>query len=759
MTRPLLSLLLLLLLPALCRGAVGTPLDVVIEDNGWVARVKIDGFVTNAIFNNFFIATTNRTATATNVFYTLSATNGLKIDLVSPGHQPEGSSNAIAMSVYGLEVLRLPFPDQNTNDIFFDATGTNAVFRVVLSDFVGYKDVSLLATINVGAFATTNAATNCAGITGLSVTNGSVLPYSLAIANWVDHGWKQETGSVMTVRAVGFNHYARNGQPLACMEFITTDEGGVKTTNRVSQMEVDWSTLDAIHFGEYIGRIPLSSFTHSNNLRVDFVAKPWRGDSGAVFDTRDNRYSMPTPFPAAITNFYFTNTYSARAVVALTGSDSLGRSTNVASHDLVSPDHYYLSVNAAMAGIRTNNLTLFGHQTCGGALVDVRTGISNSMGGTASMAGMPRVLATIREYPGDTVVFTNHTGTQDISDRVKLKDVEIGYIGSVLAWANSEAIVLENCRFNSTGTAPFSTGCKAIYVMGGSTPVFAQGFKPSSANLTAFALLRGIDLDGMNSVIHWWTMVGCRKTTHSGEAFTLTVNNSSWPSTAPDFQILYNNSLKYLSNTAVLVMGTSHGLTNGMAVVQNELESVRTSSAITTYDSALLSSNVVWLHNTTEGFRQQYFYNESGSSPVWRIYCQAKNSIFTNPGEASDTDPTGNGGRTGDWPVRWRVGSSGNIIQMLNYEASHSQIENQGINNFRPPPNLTTDAAWMQYINRAGAGSGGTGPGEYQLQSSSPAFRLPRDWILSQDIKSRSTGSRRPPGAHGSGQVLDGWFF
>lgn len=754
-----LLLSLLLLLPALARGAVGDVLWCTVETNGWVAQVCVDGFVTNSTFNNFFIAVTNKTATATNVVYTLSSTNGLKINLVSPGHQPDGSSNAIVMNAYGVEVLRRPFPDHQTNDIFFDATGTNAVFRVVLSEFVGYKDVNLLATINVGAFATTNAATNCAGISGLSVTNGSVLPYSLAIANYVDHGWKQETGSVMTVRVVGFNHYAMHGQPLACVEFITTDEGGVKSTNRVSQMEVDWSTLDVIHFGEYIGRIPLSSFTHSNNLRVDFVAKPWRGDSGAVFDTRDNRYSMPTPFPASITNFYFTNTYSARAVVALTGSDSLGRSTNVASHDLVSSDHYYLTVNAALAGIRTNNLTLFGHQTCGGALVDVRTGISNSMGGTASMAGVPRVLATLREYPGDTVVFTNHTGTQDISDRVKIEDIEIGYIGSVIAWANSEVIVMENCRFNSTGTAPFNTGCKAIYVMGGSAPVFTQGFKPSGANLTAFALLRGVDLDGMNSVIHWWTMVGCRKTTHSGEAFTLTVNNSSWPSTAPDFQILYNNSLKYLSNTAVLVMGTSHGLTNGTAIVQNEIDGVRTSSSITTYDGTLLSSNVVQMYNTIEGFRQQYFYNESGSSPVWRIFCQAKNSIFTNPGEASDTDPTGDGGRTGDWPVRWRVGSSGNVMQMLSYEASHSQIEHQGINNFRPPPNLTTDASWIQYVNRAGAGSGGTGPGNYRLQSSSPLFRLTCDWLLPFDIEGAPRGSIDPPGAYAAGNARKGSFF
>lgn len=756
-------LTILLLLPLKLLGDVGTIRYVTIETNGWVAEVSVEGIGTNAMFYNFFIATTNATATATNVIYTLSSTNGLKIDFMTPGWNSDGTTNIIPYTVYGVEVLRLPSPSQTTNDIFLDATGTNSVFRVALSDFIGDLDSSILATVNVGAFATTNSVTNSVGITGLSVTNGSLLGYPISIANWTWPGWNQETGSVMIVRAVGFNHYARNGQPLACMEFVTTDEGGIITTNRVSQMEIDWLMPDIIHFGEYIGRIPLSPFTHSNNLQTALVAKPWRGDIRAVFDTRDNRYSMPTPYPASITNFYFTNTYSTRAVVALTGDDTLGRSTNVASHELVDPAHYYSTVNAALAGIRTNNLGLFGHQTCGGAMVDVRTGITNSMGGTASMAGIPRVWATIREYPGDAVVLTNHTGAQDISDRVKLEDIELGYNGTLIAWVNCEALWLKNCRFNAPGSAPINTGVTCVYVTGGTAPLWTQGFKAFTSNPNTFALLRGLDMDGMNAASYIQTMVGCRKTTYSGALFALSHDTQARGNVVADWQIFYNCSFKGMSNLVSVSIGDTWGTTNGAVFANLELENLRTNSSITLYTiTNKPASNVVWMNVTLEGCRQQYFYNDIGSLPVWRVFCQAQNSIFVTVGEASDTGtPPADGGRIGDWSVRYRVGASGNVIQMVNYEASHSDIENQGLNNFRPPTPLRTDAGWIKYVNRAGAGSGGTGPGNYRLQSSSPLFSplLSAGWVLPFDLDGRYRSAIDPPGAFVAGNVKKGAFF
>lgn len=742
-------------------GPVGTIMGIEVETNGWVAKVWVEDIGTNAMFYNFFeqqLVALEPTAVTNAIIYrpNKSDTNGLKINFTSYSFAPDGTVTTLPRTVYGTKILRLPYPNDGTNDIQ-SVDGTNAVFRVALSDFVFGNDSSLTAWVTAGAFATTNAVTNCLAATALAVTNSSVQLHPKPIINWTWPGWNQERGPTMRLRAVGFHHYSRNRQPLACMEFIVKDEAGTITTNRVTEMSLA-PTNDALPFAEYIADVDLSAFAHSNLLRCDIVGKPWVGTN--TFDTRNDLYFQPTPFPAAITNFYFTNTYSAIAVVSSASPGAAPSATNT-TYDLVDPVHYFSNPNAALSAIRGTNNILFGHQDCGGALVYI-IDTTNAMGGTASMAGTPKVWATLLAYPGSTVIFTNHTGSSDISDRVKIENITLATTGVMVPYVNIEHLWMKNVVWNTTGTAPLQLGLPAVYVTGGRVDVYSQGFKPFSNNHVSFALLRGIDLNTMNAEIHWRTMVGCKKAVHSGGTFALAPGNASFPGTPFDYQILYNNELRNMSNAVSFSIGTIWGTTNGQAIVQNVFESTIASGSFALFTGTNFATNVVDQYNTYEGARMQYFYNAfPGVVPIPRVLCQTKNSIFTTTGEATDTDPAGrDGGRIGDWPVRWRVGSSGMVVQMVTTETSHGPIQFQNANNFHPGAGQNTTPAFMAYRDRKGAGSG-TGGGNYRLQTKSPfwPFGLQQDVGLPYDIEGIPRGRIDPPGAFASGNAKKGAFF
>lgn len=755
--RLLLSILALCLCASVAKPATGGITGIEVETNGWVAKIWVEDIGTNAMFYSFFEEFQVALDPPTIIYRpNRSDTNGLKINFTSVGFAPDGTPTTFTRTVYGTEVLRLPFPNDGTNDIqAVDAT--NAVFRVVLSDFVFGHDSALTAWVTAGAFATTNAVTNCLAATALAVTNSSVLLHPGPILGFTWPGWNQERGPAMRLRAVGFHHYSRNRQPLACMEFIVKDEAGTITTNRVTGMEFA-VTNDALPFAEYFADVLLSAFAHSNLLRCDIVGKPWVGTN--TFDTRDDLYFQPTPFPASITNFYFTNTYSAIAVVSSASPGAAPSATNT-TYDLVDPAHYFNNPNAALSAIRGTNNTLFGHQDCGGALVYVLD-TTNAMGGTASMAGTPKVWATILAYPGSTVIFTNHTGSQDISDRVKIENITLAFTGTMTPYVGIGALWIHNCIWSSTGTAPLQATLPSVYVTGGRVDTFTQGFKSFASSETTFSLLRGINLNTMNAAVHFRTMVGCRKPVHSGNLFALAAGNSSFPGVPHDYQILYNNEFLHLSNAAPITVGAVWGATNGMAIVQNNFECTLVAASYSIFGGTNVSFNVVDHYTTYEGARMQYFYNSfPGSTAVPRMLCQTKNSIFTTTGEASDTDGAGpDGARIGDWPVRWRVGSSGIAIQMVDTETSHGPIQSWNLNNFHPGVGENTTSAWMGYMDRKGAGVG-TGGGNYRLQTKAPVwgFSLQQDVGLPYDLDRVPRGRIDPPGAYASGNAKKGAFF
>lgn len=746
------KLLTLFLLTINLFGAVGDT-TISIADNGWQAWLWIEGGATNGTYAFDFANATNNT---------LGGSEKLILRVTSPGYNAAGSTTTVSRVIYGTRRVRFPYPDNAFPDT--EVVGGAVRVKVSLSDFVYGSDTPITADLEQGLY-TFGGTPNNAG-TGIAVTNSSTQPYPKVIANWTWPGWNQ-VGSTMRLRAVGFNAYARDGKPLAAMKFFAKDESGDIVSDTQTAMRVDYTLADNAHglrFGEYYTDLDISSLTHTDQIRCDFAAYPWVGDSTAVFDTRNDTYSQPTYLPASITNLYVTTNYSAIAVVDLAGNDTNGKATNITDYAAVNSAHYFATINGAMAAIKGTNNTLFGHNDCGGAKVYVRTGIIQWLGASASTSGTPECWAEVIEYPGDTVSLTGDTGAADISDRVKVQGIEIAHASTTIPFSGIEALWFDQCNFNSSGSGPIQS-CNVVYVTHSTVPQYAAGLKPFSTGNNAFpSILRGCDLSGLNSQGIWFTWVGNIRTNQNGTSFDLDSDKSTWGVPTPAYKILYNNYIGRVTN--VLISADYHqtfGSFVGDSIVQNVFEHNAAGSFGLSASSTLNSTNVLLFHNNWDGARSQYFYNETGSTGAVKNLTFGKNNIHITMGEATDTDGTPNAGRTNAWSVRHRVGHSGNVIQQFTGVPTHGYHEFLGLHSYRPADGAFGNEDWIRYVDPQGnyRTTVGQRVGNYRLKTDSPAhqpdYRL--EWILPFDIEGVPRGRFDPPGAYVAGNAKRGGFF
>lgn len=743
--------ILIILLLASVRGfaATGDNIQVVVRPDGYSADVVTEGYGTGGVFNLRMLTNTVVVSTTnglfTNIWHEPTSLTP-RITVHRPSFVKSASvmaSNYIVDHVYLNNICRSNYPNQAVLDQRV-ASGfvTN---RFVLTDFITAGDV----VVQFDAPAT-GLYSNSTVTTALSVQNQSTIDYPPpAAARFSWPGNNLESGSAMTLRAVGFAHWPTNGVPLAAMAFIVRGQDGLAKTNIETAMSINWGLGDALPSADYTSTFTLADFANSNQLRCDFIAYPNRGTN--IFTTLRDEWTHPTPQPAAITNFYYTNAIWI-AVVSEDGTNATGVATNISDPTMVSPAHYFKNGFVAWNAIRgSNNLTR------SGCVVYYRTGKTNWSEGTITSSTGDKAWATIAEYPGDTVIFTNHNGSLDINDMVLVKDVELGYLGNVQAFDNINMLWFKDVVWNASGTAPIVTS-PAIYVTGGRVERWTQGFRQFSVNNTSFALVRGVDLIGTNGNLYAWHVQGCRKTNDTG-SWSLVFEAAAFANAPARHQIIYNNQFQNFNGTAPSQIAGVVAITNGLAFVQNVYENRAAASSFTIASSDLVTSNVLFLNNTIEGVRNQWFYNGTPyTTAIPRYFCHDYNSIYCGMGEATDTDPTANANRVGDWMVRHRVGTRGQIDQMVQNQVVHSAVMSSNIFNFVGPGGaLSTN--WMQYFLRAGGGVsvGGAGGGDYRMRWG-PGLYLPTVQALPYDLFGARRHRLDPPGAIAVSPRVTGFF-
>lgn len=759
-------LLLLFLLPAVCRAAIGDVRWATVETNGWVLQVCVEGFaggVTNGTYYNGF-ATNN----------TLTSTNALRLDVVDMGFNSSGAYQAHVDSAYGTKGLRLVTPGQLTNDVF--AVGDDAVFRVALSRGIFSLTSNLTARLAAGAFAITNGGsrTNSAAATLSSQTNGSTQTYGMAkvIANHTWPGWQNSTGSTMRVRTMGFHWSAKDGQPVQCMKHIVTDASGDAVTN-IATLVIDRTLPDLLPTAEYVSDFSLASFTEFDQLRIDFVAYPRIGDTNAVLDTTRNLYGRP--LPASITNLCNPNaTYNPFIAVVdpKDGNNTNGRATNATPQN-VNSAHYFLTVGAAWNAIAgTNNLVNSRNNPGGGVVYVFTTGqvgfdwTPDTL--TAGAGALAPCWALTTTYPGHTqAVITNRTGDRNVGSRVAFKNIGCTISDPMVPFNGIGGVWFDQFRFDTAGTQPILS-CPFVFVTHSVVTNLAQGLRNVSANATAFALLRGNNLDGFRNGMACYTVMSNHRPTTNLSGFTIT----DWINTTaqPEFQIVYNNFFGgFASGIPSISFGGSYHLTNGAAIVQNVF--VRTAAdsqpEMSLFSSGnFTSTNVLFWHNVTLGERiADVGSNGAETTRVNRHHWSMKNNILDLSGIKKDYDTTTDANRVGNWWIMNQVNSSGNMFIecRVNSAAGGFPPEFAGLNSHHPPGTGTNIVEFAQFTSRlayTGSGTAATGGGNYRLLSTSPGFRdMIPDWILPYDIEGTPRGRIDPPGAHAAGNVRKGGFF
>ncbi len=223
--RVLFTVVFLFSLPVITFAATGDISAVRINSDGWSASVDISNFISTSTTNNMGLGANNDPTNAKIVF-----------NITSPGFDTSGNVTTISRTVYGTQIVRLPYPNQLSLD---EATTSGKVtIRVALSDYVYSGDTNVRTTMASGWYTD-----NGPGGTGFSnnattsaiVTNNSTASYPLVIGHFAVEQRRPVDGT-QSVEVFAVQRFAQNGSPLAAVSVTATgaSSGKVVTATATS---------------------------------------------------------------------------------------------------------------------------------------------------------------------------------------------------------------------------------------------------------------------------------------------------------------------------------------------------------------------------------------------------------------------------------------------------------------------------------------------------------------------------------------------
>lgn len=773
MTR-LIAVFLLLISLRVVAAPIGTITGMEIETNGHVVRVWGEGMAANLIgFFNGFVRSETIVGGITNWSYVPSAsTNGLIITATVPGFTSDGVATTHTWTNYGTKLSRLGTPLQISNDVVVVNT-TNWMARVFLSDYIFAEDTGLLAYVTTNAFATTNAFTNCLAISALVVTNSSTQTYNQkAIANWSWPSWHTVTGSTFTVKAVGFHAYpSGEGQPLACIQFVTKGETGNAITNTVSAMSRDSTNWSSLAFGEYSASISAASFTDREQLRTDFIAFPKRGTTNGCLDTRLDVHAGITRMPTSQTNYLvrlagYTNLIAA--VDPSFGSDANGRVTNGVDSALLVTNHYFASIGGAEKALSGTNWNINQIVGSAGTTIFVSSNTVRPYGTSLTRTNGTKAYVTIKPLPGHEVRLNWRSTADDnngIFSRVKFEGISTTWSNTITAFNNVDFLWFDLCpSLVSTSSAPIraTTTTNVTWITRSTIEAFAQGFVPVATTDNQMFVLRDCVISNFVGMLKVGTVCGV-KTAGTTTNYNIIFHQSGQVSPV-GYEILYNSAFYSCNKSAALI--DVYGLVemrHGAAIIQNIFERIAPGANLSvgafassgSAGSSHSTNCLVW-HNVLTGERIADWFSNASSETTnkWRIHHSMRNNIIDLSGFKKDYNTTADADRIGNWSVMHQVNSSGNVFVecQVNTAAGGFPTDWQGLYALRPAIALGTNtigfASWVDRRSSLGPTTDGTGYGDYHINPGSPAIGRAVETVLPYDIGGRARYSGGAAGVY-----------
>lgn len=728
----------------LARSAPGDILSAVVETNGWVLDVAINGMTTNGIYN-FGLGINN----------SLTGNETVKLTVTSMGFDDHGNAITTPRTIYGTFALRLPYPNQ----AFKDQTVVSGVLtnKIVLSDYIFARDSNIVVTILAGYY--TGSFSNNSNT--LSAVNTSISPYQKPIANWTWPGWSRITGTNFQLRAVAFNQYAQQGRPVRLMRFISQDGHGNVETNDVLNMTLDRSVGDQLPFGEYIASVSTSPLTEGDTITNSFQAFPWIGD--APLNSNDGANAQPTPLYSTL---YLLNDKTGQygstvAVVSPSGNDSTGVAVDSGAFNTNSPPAAFASIAGAASAIAATNAILHSRNDVGGGVVYLRSGGYSWVGPTTRSYGLtPACNIQIATFPGDTQAAINSAvlGNNTLVDKVQISNVNIS-VSSSEGFAYGTNLWFDQCLFSGP-SAGLIYGVPIWDVTRCNIQNLQQGLGPYSTQNSAVALVRGNLITGLQNGCYPYAFVGnLINETISGDYLTTDVT-SGRQNPYPDGAIVFNNAFYGISVVVGTLLDSYYEpWTNGMVFAQNIVECVTNGSRQLLAISGQTGvetpvNNIIFWQNDILGRGADLAFNNDSTIYCLRVFWSVKNNLFDKLDIKSDTGDSPDGVRTGDWSEVFGAGYSGNLnANTLDVGATGSfNPEFLGLNSFQPGGAGSSSNNWFQFVSPQSFNgiTNGVAPGNYHLQANSPVFGFQYEHLLPFDLDGRARALPDTGGVYGS---------
>lgn len=683
-----------------------------------------------------------------------------------------GTSGATFTSTSTITTPAQPTPDEKQ-------TATGMVVRLAMSDYIYIKDNTgggnsgTAPTITIPASFVTNTAgagQTSNSLSAASVTQSSAAAYQPVVANWSWPGFSVVPGN-FDLRCVAFhgtsvtngtNQVSPGTMNIACVKFTAADTHSHTATTTVTAPTYDNTVGDAVPITEFKGTMDVSTLTALDTLTCNFVAYPLVGDSTSPIDTSTGT-AQPTALYGPITMLNDkSNTYGITvcAVDPVSGNDGTGVAVDIASY-VAGTTAATATINKAASLIAAYNNSHHSRNDLNGGIVYLRagnhpwTGASNTKGNAQSFwctvmpdAGVTRAQA---------VIVNNTAGSVAFKDRVKYYNITLNQSNST---AFGDAVEwFDSCDLTqSSGSGWFGT--IYLYFTRNVVTSLAQGFRAFSTSATTYSIIRGntiLPTGTFPNLVYTW--IGNKKTGVSTQPFTIITNYASY-STAPSTQpiVAYNilNGLTVASSP--LLMGSLLSGMTGQAIVQNVMENYKDTTgplcqiAADNSTGSTAQNNVIYWNNTWAGQRQNLSYNDDTSNAPLRLYWSEKNNLFYDYNIKTDTFPTANGARIGNWSDVYGVSFSGNLV---------GDSGNGFNNDFNGFGSLYHDWAgggssqnYFLFTTYGGAvvgSSDGSGAGVYTLQVTSPARGLQYDLLVPYDAAGALRLTTDATGAYSQG--------
>ncbi|MEM9972311.1 MAG: Ig-like domain-containing protein, partial [Pseudomonadota bacterium] len=161
------------------------------------------------------------------------------------GHDAAGAPITVSDDLLIMARLREPYPDQA------NLTPSN----VVLSDFVYGGDA----------------------VSG--VANNSTAPYPKPICLWLDHDGRRVYDRSYTARLAVAHWHARNGRPVAAVEFTATDGTTTVSSGKITAMTKADYAVSGLSLPCFEASLDFASLSDDALITIDATIYPWVGPS------------------------------------------------------------------------------------------------------------------------------------------------------------------------------------------------------------------------------------------------------------------------------------------------------------------------------------------------------------------------------------------------------------------------------------------------------------------------------------------------